>query len=82
MFGSSVELNLFSAWTPDEIMRLVDRPDGAAGGPGLFALEIGFPSTGHHLTHADPFMGFGGAVALAQRILQAGQRHALGFWLC
>jgi nitrogenase molybdenum-iron protein alpha/beta subunit len=82
VFGSSVELNLFSAWTPDEIMRLVDRPDGAAGGPGLFAVEIGFPSTGHHVTHADPFMGFGGTVALAQRILQAGQRHALGLWLC
>ena len=82
VFGSSVELNLFSAWTPDQVMRLVDRPEASAGGPGLFALEIGFPSTGYHLTHADPFMGFGGAVALAQRILQAGQRHALGFWLC
>lgn len=82
VFGSSVELNLFSAWAPEEIMRFMDRPGGAAGGPGLFALEIGFPSTGYHVTHAEPFMGFGGAVALAQRILQAGQRHALGFWLC
>jgi nitrogenase molybdenum-iron protein alpha/beta subunit len=38
---------------------------------GFFGLEVGFPSVRTHVTHASPWMGFGGAVVLAQRILNA-----------
>lgn len=79
VLGSSVELNLFSTWTADEVLRIISSPGHQASGPAMLGLEIGFPSSGYHLTHAAPFMGFGGAVALAQRILQAGNQHAIGF---
>jgi hypothetical protein len=43
----------------------------ADGGPGLSTLITGFPSTGFHAIHPLPTFGYGGAVALGQRLLDA-----------
>ncbi len=53
VIGSAVERNL------------MERERGRAGA----FIEIGFPSTHFHATRAEPFMGFGGAVAFAQRVI-------------
>ena len=48
------------------------RPElDTLGGRGLFYLEIGFPSQSHHTAVPQPFMGYGGVVALAQRLFDA-----------
>lgn len=36
-----------------------------------FVVELGFPATGRHALYPMPFLGFNGAVALAQRVLDA-----------
>jgi len=56
VFGSSTELNLFRS-----MPRL--------GGRLPFMIEVGFPSTKHHVTYAIPMFGYNGVVAQAQRVL-------------
>lgn len=53
VIGSAVERNL------------MNREPGRAGA----FIEIGFPSTHFHATRAEPILGFGGAVAFAQRVI-------------
>lgn len=53
VIGSAVERNL------------LDRQ----GGRQSAFIEIGFPSTHFHATRAEPVLGFGGAVAFAQRVI-------------
>jgi nitrogenase molybdenum-iron protein alpha/beta subunit len=43
----------------------------AAGRPPLARLTVGFPATGYHVIHPLPSLGYGGAVALGQRLLDA-----------
>jgi len=47
------------------------RPFPAADGPPVARLTVGFPATGYHVIHPLPSMGYGGAVALGQRLLDA-----------
>lgn len=39
-----------------------------------FVVELGFPATARHVLYPTPFLGFNGAVALAQRVLDAAHR--------
>jgi nitrogenase molybdenum-iron protein alpha/beta subunit len=67
IFGSAVELGLLRTFSARELSEIY--PDFPAQKHILFELECGFPSSNYHLTHATPSLGFGGAVAWAQRIL-------------
>ena len=69
IFAASTELNTISTIRPDVHMRRY------AGGPmqpqGPFIVEIGFPAQDWHVTQPTPFMGWGGVLVMAQRILNA-----------
>ena len=39
------------------------------GRPDIPFVELGFPSTNYHVLFPTPYMGVGGALALAQRII-------------
>lgn len=54
VFGSSTDMNLL------QNIRLANRP---------FAIQVGFPTTKYHVTYSIPTFGYGGVVAMAQRIL-------------
>jgi nitrogenase molybdenum-iron protein alpha/beta subunit len=45
---------------------------------GLFYVEFGFPNQHYHAIVPQPFLGYGGAVALAQRIFTAPRLLDLG----
>jgi nitrogenase molybdenum-iron protein beta chain len=47
--------------------------DGLAG-LDVAVIELGFPSAGKHWVYPVPFMGFNGAVAIAQRLMDARER--------
>lgn len=68
-------------------LRVLDpAPSGAElvpvphGGVEQRALEItaGFPSTGHHVIHPTPTLGYGGAVAFGQPLINAMLRRRVG----
>ena len=63
VLGSATELNQLYRLPVDELVR----GGGAPRGP--FALEIGFPCWHHHALQQMPFMGYGGMVTLAQRLV-------------
>ncbi len=71
VIGSSIELNLLATFSPEEWMEVFSGIPVPGRQAGLFALEIGFPSVSYHVTRSEPFLGFGGAVALAQRIINS-----------
>lgn len=62
VLGASTELNVLTTIQPDE----VGHP---ARGP--WRLEIGFPCRDYHALMQLPFLGYGGVVTLAQRLLSA-----------
>lgn len=72
VLGSAIELGLLESAAREELAPVYGLADSHLLPPAC--IEIGFPSSGYHLTHAAPFLGYGGAVALAQRILNASPR--------
>jgi len=63
VFGSGPDLNVLTTLTPDVM------PDASAGGP--FVVEMGFPCKQFHAMTPMPWLGYGGVVVMAQRILDA-----------
>jgi len=51
--------------------RLADQHDGGSQAHRFAPLILGFPSSGHHALQSQPTYGFGGAVTVAQRLLDA-----------
>ncbi|MBW1811308.1 MAG: hypothetical protein JRJ87_24180 [Deltaproteobacteria bacterium] len=77
IFGTSAELNLLSTISSADLLEPESMfPPSQAEGR-VFGVEIGFPSTSHHAFHAEPLMGFGGAVVFAQRIMQQATHYSL-----
>lgn len=61
-----------------DTLRSLEQGDGAAimiassgehSGYQIPTVEIGFPSIRHHVARPDPYMGFGGVTAFAQRMM-------------
>jgi nitrogenase molybdenum-iron protein alpha/beta subunit len=69
LIGSTAEINLLSTLSLKE--RTAIHPRLAFLQNILFVLEVGFPALNYHVTHSVPTLGFGGAVAWAQRIINA-----------
>ena len=62
--GSATELNPIRSMP---VAAAVASPEGPALAP--FALEVGFPCENYHALQQMPFMGYGGIVCLAQRLV-------------
>jgi len=61
--GSATELNAVTAALG------ASGPGPASGDRGPFMLEMGFPCSEYHALQQMPFMGYGGAVSFAQRLV-------------
>ena len=66
VLGSATELNALGHVDAAEL-ELPGAADRPARGP--FLLEIGFPCWHYHAVQQMPFMGYGGMVTLAQRLI-------------
>jgi nitrogenase molybdenum-iron protein alpha/beta subunit len=77
IFGTSTELNLLSTISTADLLDTESKFPPAQREGRIFGVEIGFPSTSHHAFHAEPIMGFGGAVVFAQRIMQQATHHSI-----
>ena len=67
VLGSSAELGVLKNLQDDGLAG----PLSGEGSPLRGLLAVGFPNSGGHVIHPQPTYGFGGAVALAQRLLDA-----------
>ena len=63
VFSSATTLAAITSLSPEEV--------GREGRRGPFLVEVGFPCRDFHALIQLPFLGYGGVVTLAQRILQA-----------
>ena len=69
VIGSATELGVFRALAPEELgPKLLTETLGA---PAPFMLELGFPCQDYHALGQMPFMGYGGLVSFAQRVINA-----------
>jgi nitrogenase molybdenum-iron protein alpha/beta subunit len=66
VLGSATELNLLGQLDPAELAL---PTSGGQPARGPFVLEIGFPCWHYHAVQQMPFMGYGGMVTLAQRLI-------------
>ena len=67
LLGSATELNALGRIGTEDL--LPRESPGQAEGRGPFVLEIGFPCWHYHAVQQMPFMGYGGMVTLAQRLI-------------
>ncbi len=63
VLSSATTLAAITSLNPEDVERIGRR--------GPFLLEVGFPCRDYHALIQLPFLGYGGVVTLAQRILQA-----------
>ncbi|MCB9680465.1 MAG: hypothetical protein H6733_03265 [Alphaproteobacteria bacterium] len=69
VFGSATDLNVLTTLPPESFAA--DRVDGRFEPQGPFLVEIGFPCRDHHALMPMPYLGYGGVVVMAQRIVDA-----------
>lgn len=67
--GSATELHTLTTLKPRELLR--DHLAGRVAPQGPLLVEMGFPAKNHHVIHPMPFLGYGGVVVMAQRLLSA-----------
>lgn len=69
VFGSAADVNVLSTLSPQRHMG--SHVSGRLEPQGPFVVEIGFPCRDYHAMMPMPFMGYGGVVVMAQRIVDA-----------
>lgn len=68
VIGSAPDLNALTT-LPAGLLAGVEPPDPQSRGP--FLVELGFPCRDHHAMMPLPWLGYGGVLVLAQRIVDA-----------
>lgn len=82
VLGSATDLNVLSTVPPE--VFFARHAGGAVHPRGPFQLEIGFPKRDFHASYPMPFVGYGGVMMWAQRVLDAprlwdaGRRAGIG----
>jgi nitrogenase molybdenum-iron protein alpha/beta subunit len=69
VIGAAPDLNMLASLAPRSHVH--DHVSGRLQPQGPFVLELGFPSRDHHAMMPMPYLGYGGVVVLAQRIVDA-----------